>query len=282
MGPNEMISESAVHQWLTEVKNFRHAWAEFALSFQAHFDAFRDMGASLPESFFPAYSELQQRKAAMSARIAERTQQFESKDWTAPLPTDSLHEFELRLRHLIDIIRDPDCIAAETRARFQKTLADIQKLHCPDIDVDRKLCSVRQDANSVMQSLATQPFRIMDQDLDKKMCGFEALLVLVNDGPAHSEVRNALRPRMDASQALTVFLTVQDQFGLALAVEALRGGFSLMMSTFDVAGDHSEVLNTARTLTDADPTSPACVMLFETSQSWLTPVTSEQISDLLK
>lgn len=277
-----MVSESAARQWLSEVKIFRQEWAQFAVHSREHFDAFRDRGASLPDSFLVAYAELQKRKASISARITDRTQQVGIEDWAAPLPTDALHEFEHRLNDLIDICRELDRIAADKRSRFQQTLTCIRKLYSTDVEVDGKLCLLRQDADSELRLLATQPMRIADLDLEKRISGLEALLALVNDARTRNQSCGAPSPRIEAAQVVQVFLSVQDQFGPTLAVEALRSGFVPTIWRTEVVEGDGEVPNTARTQTDADQGSPQCIILFDNEHSSSAPPTSEQISQLLK
>ncbi len=279
---NERVSESAARQLLSEVKIFRQEWAQFAVHSREHFDAFQDRGASLPDALFVAYAELQKRKAAISARITDQTQQGGIEDWAAPLPMDALHEFELRLNDLIDICRELDRSAAEKRSRFQQTLNSIRKLYSTDMEVEDKLRLLRQDADSELRLLSTQPMRIADLDLEKRISCLEALLALVNDARTRNEACGVPSPRMETAQVVQLFLLVQEHFGPTLAVEALRCGFPPTILRIEVVVGDGEAPNTARTQTDIDQGSPQCIILFDEDHSSSAPATSEQISQLLK
>lgn len=277
-----MVSESEARQWLSEVKSFRREWAEFAVHSREHFDPFRDRGESLPESFFQTYKRLQERKSTISERITDRTQQVGFEDWSAPLPADSLHEFELRLTDLIDICRELDRIAAEQRLRFQQTLSGILALRSTDLALDQLLIAVRQDANAEMQLLVTRPLRIADLDLEKKILGLEALLALVADARTRYGLNDSHGVRLDSAQVLHAFLTVQDSFGPALAVEALRSGFAATTVYTTIADTGENLQEADGALTATEHTDTQFTTLSESSHSWAAPATSQQISQLLK
>ncbi len=277
----EMLSESEARELLSQVQGFRQEWAQFAVQSREQFDSFRDKGDSLPESFFRRYAELQRVKETIATRIAERTVDAQRVDWQPPVATESLHDFETRLQDLIDVCRELDRIAQEKYRRYMRVLNEVQGLRCVDVELDQHLLGVREVAASECRQLGPRSVRLADLDLEKCIADCESLLLLIGDARARLVGDVVPQQGLGAARCLQVFQAVCQRFGLPIAVEALRGGFSFSSTSIDMRAELVPSLSDSDDAGSSPAGLMACRSISECSHSEPMLATREQIAQLI-
>jgi hypothetical protein len=230
----EPISEYVVQELLVEVQAFRQEWRAFAIESQIVFDAFREDGASLPDSFHSGYVALQQRKAALAGRIAERVVGLDADSWAAPLASESLQEFEEKLADLAEVARELARVITEKRDRYFQTLNAVASLESPEASIQTILTGIKQDSEQETRILATNAARLADLYLEEKINSFDALLKLVDDARARWNP-SAAQTKLSSTDCQAIFETVAKKFGIVLAIEALRNGLCGALPTAGLA-----------------------------------------------
>ena len=222
----ESVTEDQARKLLAEVKAFRTEWARFAVQSKDVFDAFREKGASLPDGFVANYKELLAKKATLAAKIAGSITGLDVKEWSPPEATDSLHEFEQKLDDLIRVAKDLASIIAEKRARFVSTLTAVCQLRTSNKSIEAQITRIRDESAQELNILSSRSSRLADIDLGGKVSVFQCLLALVDDAAARHGGVPGQATTLTPAECQASFELVSQKLGMALAIEALRSGFT--------------------------------------------------------
>lgn len=276
---------------LAETKALRHSWASLAVSSAADFTAFREDGAALPQKFLDEYEQLKVRREQLATRIRNECQMVPADQWTAPLPDQSMRDFERRLEELRVLCREAEKRAAGRREASAAVLEEILTLKCSEVAMTAELAAIQQRAEADLARLQTDFAWVMTADHDQHLEPMRCLLKLVADENARTQLHirtptsaagdnvsdaHAVHGELNWDECLRAVQEVTQAFGQNIVVAVLRHCVTAPNAAPNAAGDAATA---AESIAGSVPNT-AVATAAQVAQP-MQPATKEQLASLV-
>lgn len=243
-------TEANAKVWLTQARDLRQEWAQFATSHVTLLDRFKKCAAPLSDEFLARYQQLLEKKLAFVKSLPASLEAAAGHVWILPEPSASLEEFELQLQKLVQWCHDEQKRVHEARLRVARELESLCTLSSPDPSMKPALSAAIAVAKSVIATLRQETGDLRATRVPAQLEALSGWRQLLEDG--QRDERWSSRSSLTVEDRRDLFDVVTKELGIDVALGTLRGLLTMTLSTTVVSGAAAVAVSAAMDVATAD------------------------------